>query len=127
MATDIPKPNDTNPSQEAAKETLNSTVPPSAKPDRPECPNCDNFSDPPYLTVDSATSEPKIDNEDSKTTDVVVGSVPAKSSAPASDIEKKIRRAERFGISVQLTEEEKRNSRAERYLIVPVNFRNYDF
>ena len=34
---------------------------------------------------------------------------------PASNIQKKIRRAERFGISLQLTEEEKRNSRKERY------------
>ncbi|XP_062117080.1 protein MODIFIER OF SNC1 11 [Humulus lupulus] len=34
---------------------------------------------------------------------------------PVSDIEKKIRRAERFGISVQLSEVEKRNSRAERF------------
>ncbi|KAL0728716.1 hypothetical protein Bca4012_024809 [Brassica carinata] len=31
------------------------------------------------------------------------------------DVQKKIRRAERFGVSVKLTEEEKRNSRAERF------------
>ncbi|KAK9920780.1 hypothetical protein M0R45_029326 [Rubus argutus] len=37
------------------------------------------------------------------------------SAAPATAVEKKMRRAERFGISVQLTEEEKRNSRAERF------------
>ncbi|KAM4078136.1 hypothetical protein ACB094_09G014300 [Castanea mollissima] len=34
---------------------------------------------------------------------------------PDSNIQKKIRRAERFGISLQLTEEEKRNSRKERF------------
>lgn len=34
--------------------------------------------------------------------------------APVTDIQKKMRRAERFGMSVQLSEEEKRNSRAER-------------
>lgn len=34
--------------------------------------------------------------------------------APVSDVQRKMRRAERFGISVQLSEEEKRNSRAER-------------
>lgn len=34
--------------------------------------------------------------------------------APVSDTQRKMRRAERFGISVQLSEEEKRNSRAER-------------
>ncbi|KAJ4908889.1 Protein MODIFIER OF SNC1 11 [Raphanus sativus] len=36
-------------------------------------------------------------------------------SVDADDIQKKIRRAERFGVSVKLTEEEKRNSRAERF------------
>ncbi|XP_054824423.1 protein MODIFIER OF SNC1 11-like isoform X2 [Prosopis cineraria] len=35
--------------------------------------------------------------------------------APLSDVEKKMRRAERFGISVQLSEQEKRNSRAEKF------------
>ncbi|KAL3536330.1 hypothetical protein ACH5RR_004791 [Cinchona calisaya] len=32
-----------------------------------------------------------------------------------TDVQKKIRRAERFGMPVQLSEEEKRNSRAERF------------
>ncbi|KAK7396534.1 hypothetical protein VNO78_17612 [Psophocarpus tetragonolobus] len=39
----------------------------------------------------------------------------SENDAPLSDIQKKIRRAERFGISVQLSEKEKRNSRAERF------------
>lgn len=39
--------------------------------------------------------------------------------APVTDIQKKMRRAERFGLSVQLSEEEKRNSRAERYSLLP--------
>ncbi|KAK8950448.1 hypothetical protein KSP40_PGU016637 [Platanthera guangdongensis] len=34
---------------------------------------------------------------------------------PASSLEKKIRRAERFGVPVQLSEEEKRSTRAERF------------
>ncbi|VVA91825.1 unnamed protein product [Arabis nemorensis] len=33
---------------------------------------------------------------------------------PVDDVQKKIRRAERFGVSVKLTKEEKRNSRAQR-------------
>lgn len=37
------------------------------------------------------------------------------SSSEISDLEKKQRRAERFGMSVQLSEEEKRSSRAERW------------
>ncbi|KAG2261743.1 hypothetical protein Bca52824_068822 [Brassica carinata] len=35
-------------------------------------------------------------------------------SSPVDDVQKKIRRAERFGVSVKLTKEERRNSRAER-------------
>ncbi|CAN7078995.1 unnamed protein product [Brassica oleracea var. botrytis] len=35
--------------------------------------------------------------------------------SPVDDVQKKIRRAERFGVSVKLTEEEKRNSQAERF------------
>lgn len=34
-----------------------------------------------------------------------------------TDIQKKMKRAERFGMAVHLSEEEKRNSRAERYSI----------
>ncbi|KAL0709016.1 hypothetical protein Bca4012_015994 [Brassica carinata] len=37
------------------------------------------------------------------------------STDSVDDFQKKIRRAERFGVSVKLTEEEKRNSRAERF------------
>ena len=41
---------------------------------------------------------------------------------PASNIQKKICCAERFGISLQLTEEEKRNSRKERSFSICVFF-----
>lgn len=40
-------------------------------------------------------------------------------SAPSTDIEKKMRRAERFGMPVQLSEQEKRSSRAERFSTGP--------
>ena len=53
---------------------------------------------------------------------------------PASNIQKKICHAERFGISLQLTEEEKRNSRKERsfsicifFLIIELVFSFYLF
>ncbi|XP_074591899.1 uncharacterized protein LOC141847729 isoform X2 [Curcuma longa] len=39
----------------------------------------------------------------------------ASESSPVTDLEKKLRRAERFGMQVVLSEEEKRNSRAERF------------
>lgn len=38
----------------------------------------------------------------------------------ATDLEKKMRRAERFGTAVVMSEEEKRSSRAERWLLCPV-------
>ncbi|KAJ0704670.1 hypothetical protein HanPI659440_Chr14g0565171 [Helianthus annuus] len=39
-----------------------------------------------------------------------------------TDTQRKIRRAERFGMPVKLSEEEKRNSRAERILYVKLGF-----
>ncbi|KAJ8491596.1 hypothetical protein OPV22_013317 [Ensete ventricosum] len=39
----------------------------------------------------------------------------ASEAAPVTDLQKKLRRAERFGTPVMLSEEEKRNSRAERF------------
>ncbi|KVI09530.1 hypothetical protein Ccrd_012077 [Cynara cardunculus var. scolymus] len=39
--------------------------------------------------------------------------------ASVNDTQRKIRRAERFGMPVQLSEEEKRNSRAERFGTAP--------
>ncbi|XP_011077397.1 protein MODIFIER OF SNC1 11 isoform X2 [Sesamum indicum] len=44
---------------------------------------------------------------------VIAGS--ADDGGAVSDIEKKMKRAERFGMPLQLSEEEKRNSRAERF------------
>lgn len=39
----------------------------------------------------------------------------ALATVPTTDLEKKHRRAERFGMPVQLSEEEKRSARAQRY------------
>ncbi|XP_010490736.1 PREDICTED: protein MODIFIER OF SNC1 11 [Camelina sativa] len=44
-----------------------------------------------------------------------IGSIDSGDISPVDDIKKKIRRAERFGVTVKLTEEEKRSSRAERF------------
>ncbi|KAF5471750.1 hypothetical protein F2P56_008520 [Juglans regia] len=76
----------------------------------------------PVKTLDSTVSEPDLhehspnniltkDCEDPNST----VSSPAGDDGPVSNIQKKTRRAERFGITLQLTEEEKRNSRAERF------------
>lgn len=63
--------------------------------------------------VNSATVGIKKDAEDSKPT-ATAASPLSGNDGPVSDTQKKIRRAERFGMPVQLSEQEKRNSRAER-------------
>ncbi|KAH0995575.1 hypothetical protein GBA52_019439 [Prunus armeniaca] len=115
MATETQKLSDTNPALENPKKTLDpSPVPPTAtNPDRPEDPPTDIPSDPaPSSEVVSEENGSKADSEDPKT---AAGSEAGDGAAPATAIQKKMRRAERFGISVQMTEEEKRNSRAERF------------
>ncbi|XP_015899547.3 protein MODIFIER OF SNC1 11 [Ziziphus jujuba] len=115
--TTTPKPNDTNTSVDNPKKTTLDPVspPPTANPDLPQDPNADGSTAPPESSVTNNGSAKE--SEDSKTTPTVEEAVAENSAAtdPISDIQKKIRRAERFGISVQLTEEEKRNSRAERF------------
>ena len=70
----------------------------------------------------SATNASSKEPEESKVggstsaADPVVSS--PKNDAPVTDTQKKIRRAERFGLPVQLSEQEKRNSRAERYIMI---------
>ena len=85
--------------EDKPSKTLDTAVPDSTKIDRGE-----DSTDTALFTIDLAIEGPK-DSENSKST------------APVTDIEKKIRRAERFGITVQLSEQEKRNTRAERYKI----------
>ncbi|KAE8099494.1 hypothetical protein FH972_017474 [Carpinus fangiana] len=112
MATESEKSNPSILAQENPKETLDHEVSPISKPDLHEDPPS---STPTQVssdsTVPSGTVESRKDGEDSKST----AASPAGDDGPVSSIQKKIRRAERFGISVQLTEEEKRNSRAERF------------
>lgn len=124
MATDSQKPNDTNPSVENPKKASDHLAPPSAKPD--EHPKTDASSAVQPSSSDSASG--KDADDPSKPAEVSAVAYAAAMTAPVSDIEKKMRRAERFGISVQLTEEEKRNSRAERcsrYYFVFFFFVNY--
>ncbi|KAJ9694609.1 hypothetical protein PVL29_010202 [Vitis rotundifolia] len=81
--------------------------------------------DPPNTTTPLSSTDNPVSNVSSKEPDEskVGGSAgtasPVASSptntATVSDIQKKMRRAERFGMPIQLSEEEKRNSRAERF------------
>jgi hypothetical protein len=81
----------TNPTDENPLETLDSTSPKPLSDPTPTDTDADAEK-----SKDTPTPEPETD-------------------APLSDVQKKMRRAERFGITVQLSEKEKRNSRAERY------------
>ncbi|PRQ43405.1 hypothetical protein RchiOBHm_Chr3g0468131 [Rosa chinensis] len=109
---DTQKPTDTTPAVENPTKAVDPPAPAAApKPDLPVDPPTETPAPTaPPSAVDSAENVSKADSEDPKT-----AAAAEDGAAPASVVEKKIRRAERFGISVQLTEEEKRNSRAERF------------
>lgn len=70
----------------------------------------------PGAVVNSSAVEVKKDGDDSKTAVTTTAVSPVSGDAdPVTDTQKKIRRAERFGMPVQMSEQEKRNSRAERF------------
>ncbi|XVF07997.1 hypothetical protein REPUB_Repub06bG0187200 [Reevesia pubescens] len=83
----------------------------------PALPSTDKSSQPTTVTPVSEVSVKE--SEGSKTDGTTVSSVAGDSSGPVNDIQKKIRRAERFGVPVQLSEQEKRNTRAERFGTAP--------
>ncbi|KAL3825945.1 hypothetical protein ACJIZ3_021974 [Penstemon smallii] len=90
----------------------------------PEVENPSDLSSMPPTTEDASSTHPppssdegvdeakvKLDAQEANTSDVNDG-------AAVTDIEKKMKRAEHFGVAVKLSEVEKRNSRAERFGIV---------
>ncbi|KAB1223942.1 Protein MODIFIER OF SNC1 11 [Morella rubra] len=114
MATETEKSNPNLSPQENPKKTLDPAVSATAKPDRHDDEPCDTSTHSPVPPVHSGVDGSLKDGEDPKNAVAKEGS-PAEDDGQVSSIQKKIRRAERFGISLQLTEEEKRNSRAERF------------
>ncbi|KAK0585452.1 hypothetical protein LWI29_028749 [Acer saccharum] len=121
MATETEKPIDVNTvtaaaatdnsnnlsAEENPKKTMDST-------DRVQNPTSVASSD----AVSSEAVELKKEGDDLKTIEAPVSPSSA-SDVTVTDVQRKIRRAERFGVSVQLSEEEKRNSRAERFGTAP--------
>ncbi|KAG8376487.1 hypothetical protein BUALT_Bualt09G0068600 [Buddleja alternifolia] len=97
--------------------TATATAPTVENPKNPP----DLNSKPPTAEDDALSTQPPPssagDTDDSKENPAVVagktGDVEGGGAVP--DIQKKMKRAERFGMPVQLTEGEKRNSRAERF------------
>lgn len=105
MATDTQKSESQNSEVENPKKTL--TLTPTNPPDLNEeskNPSANEDEQP-----DSQLASEDLDTDASKAKLTVV------SPKGDNDIQKKVRRAERFGVPVQLSEEEKRNSRAERF------------
>ncbi|CAN1805643.1 Protein MODIFIER OF SNC1 11 [Linum perenne] len=78
-------------------------------------PNLDDDSDLAPLTDDYSGKESVDEEEGALGQESKTDAAVSENADSVTDAEKKILRAERFGISVQLSEEEKRNSRAERY------------
>ncbi|XP_052119433.1 protein MODIFIER OF SNC1 11 [Arachis duranensis] len=102
-ATDNPNPNPTPTNPPQQDQNPNKTLDPA-----PATAHSD---------ADPSVPPPSADNNNTTAPDSKDAPLPsdAANDAPLSDIQKKIRRAERFGISVQLSEKEKRNSRAESF------------
>ncbi|XP_041023985.1 protein MODIFIER OF SNC1 11 [Juglans microcarpa x Juglans regia] len=119
MATASEKSDPNIPVQENPKKTLDPSVSATAitldqHEDQPNDTNIQPSSQSSVPAARSESGESQKDGDDSKSAVATAGS-PSGDDCPASSIQKKIRRAERFGITLQLTEEEKRNSRAERF------------
>ncbi|KAB2048126.1 hypothetical protein ERO13_A13G076000v2 [Gossypium hirsutum] len=118
MATTTDKPLATARNSAAPSSVANSSAEPiSKKTAEPALPSTDKL-DPPSSDI-SASEVPLKESKGWKTGRTAGGSASGGGSAPVNDIQKKIRRAERFGVPVQLSEQEKRNSRAERFGTVP--------
>ncbi|PIN08044.1 hypothetical protein CDL12_19389 [Handroanthus impetiginosus] len=70
----------------------------------------DASSTQPPASSDGGGGQPK-----GKSAELATGTTGAENGGAVTDIQKKMKRAERFGMPVHLSEEEKRNSRAERF------------
>ncbi|GMI96477.1 modifier of snc1, 11 [Hibiscus trionum] len=111
MASTTDKPGASTAADSSAEANPTKTVDASS----PSTDKSDPPSDFTHLDADVFVNE----SEGSKTTGTDAGLVAGESGGPVNVIQKKIQRAERFGVPVQLSEQEKRNSRAERFGTAP--------
>ncbi|EOY07680.1 Uncharacterized protein TCM_022057 isoform 3, partial [Theobroma cacao] len=123
MATTTEKPvataTTTTTTAPAPVAAANSSAEPNPKKTVDSPPPSTGKSDPPSAVAPAAAEVSLKESEGSKITGTTVSSVAGDSGGSVNDIQKKIRRAERFGVPVQLSEQEKRNSRAERFGTAP--------
>ncbi|XP_039028170.1 protein MODIFIER OF SNC1 11-like [Hibiscus syriacus] len=99
---------------EAPASVVKSSVEPNYKQIVDPAPPSPDKLDPP--SSDTLASEILLKEiEGSKASGTSVSSVAGGGACPVNDILKKILRAERFGVPIQLSEQEKRYSRAERF------------
>ncbi|GAB2272419.1 hypothetical protein Dimus_007244 [Dionaea muscipula] len=123
MATATDKPSAKSLQPENPRETLvPTTADPAPHPPNPTQPNRAAGSSnpsaqpaPPPVDVSNPAATKMIGDKGSHSSAGLGLVSPTASSGSGPDIEKKVRRAERFGVPVQLSEEEKRSSRAERF------------
>ncbi|XP_078160033.1 protein MODIFIER OF SNC1 11 isoform X1 [Carex rostrata] len=104
--------------EDTSKETLDAPPPTTAAKPTPLPSNPSSAmstappsSDPSVVTNDETKNEETVEKGEQK------AAVPpvSPSTGSVTDLEKKMRRAERFGVAVVMSEEEKRNNRAERF------------
>ncbi|KAL9268408.1 MODIFIER OF SNC1 11-like protein [Drosera capensis] len=97
-----------------SKPTIKPSPNPNPKSETPTPTSADPSPNPPNSSQQKP--EPIDVSKTTKGTQSSAGLVsPTASSGSGPDIQKKVKRAERFGVPVQLSEEEKRSSRAERF------------
>ncbi|XP_043701285.1 protein MODIFIER OF SNC1 11-like isoform X2 [Telopea speciosissima] len=119
-STEIQKPKETEVSEPLTIKNLDTVIHQASLTER-----LDPSTDPSSRPSDLATDAPKKEGEEPKESFAVITEAMIcptdAAAATVSHLQKKIRRAERFGVSVQLSEEEKRNSRAERFGTAPAS------
>jgi Tho1/MOS11 C-terminal domain len=101
-------------------ETLDAPLPatvtkPAPLPANPSSTVCTppSSSDPNGVSSDETKNNGAVEKGEQKAADPLTST----STGLVTNLEKKMRRAERFGVAVVMSEEEKRNNRAERYAL----------
>ncbi|CAA3021210.1 Hypothetical predicted protein [Olea europaea subsp. europaea] len=102
----------TVPKVENPKNAVTQTAAPNSTPSTTEDPHC---SAAPIASPTHGGSGDDKPREENPKTGAAAKNTDSSTEGAVTDIQKKLKRAERFGMPVQLSEQEKRNTRAERF------------
>lgn len=105
----------TVPKVENPKNAVTQTAAPNSTPSTTEDPHC---SAAPIASPTHGGSGDDKPREENPKTGAAAKNTDSSTEGAVTDIQKKLKRAERFGMPVQLSEQEKRNTRAERYFFL---------